>query len=86
MIPVARVRPPNFQIFYKNFQERFSPRLLHFVNATVYDALHGTRHRIAPAWAGIISDASVGWFVPDISYNRTGRRQSLARVFNLGQF
>jgi hypothetical protein len=37
---IARIPQPNFQIFYKNFQERFSPKLLHFVNATVYDALH----------------------------------------------
>jgi hypothetical protein len=51
---------------------------LHFFNATVYDALHGTRHRTAPAWAGVISDGSVAGFVPDIGYNRTGRWQSLA--------
>jgi hypothetical protein len=73
---------------YADLSRAFFPEVtpvLHFVNATVDDALHGTRHGTAPAWAGIISDGSVAGFVPDISYNQTGRRQSLAQAFNMGE-
>jgi hypothetical protein len=60
--------------------------VLHFVNATVYDALH-ERAPSDQKQRGRESSVTALWLVSfDISYNRTGRRQSLAKVFNLGKF
>jgi hypothetical protein len=80
----ARMRQLDFQIFYQNFQELFPGG--YCISSTPRFTMHFTKRAIGPqpAWAGIITDGSVAGFVPDISYNRTGRRQSLAQVFNMG--
>jgi hypothetical protein len=69
-----RMRQPDFQIFYKFLQVRFSPRLLHFVNATVYDALHERAATDQSLRNGDVVDQ----IQPDC------RAQSFVEVFNLG--